>query len=62
MKCMHMISRDRDHSKEREPGGRGQLPFGTFPEFDQFWYPDQSLVKPLEPSKCVFFDFSQYNC
>ena len=29
MKCMHMISRDGDHS---EVWGRGQLPFGTFPK------------------------------
>ena len=34
MKCMHMISRDRDHS---EGWGWGQLPFGTFPKIHPIW-------------------------
>ena len=32
MKCMYMISRDRDHSE-----GWGQLPFGTFPKIHLIW-------------------------
>ena len=57
MKCMHMISRDRDHSKGRGVD-RGQLLFGIFPKIHPFWYPDPSLrlVWLLEPSsKCVLF-------
>ena len=43
MKCMHMISRGRDHSEGSGVGVGGQLPFGTFPEVHPFWYPDPSL-------------------
>ena len=56
MKCMHMISRDRDHSEGWGTGGGGQLLFGTIPKNHPFWYPDPSLrlVWLLEPSsKCV---------
>ena len=34
MKCMHMISRNKDHS---EGWGWGQLPFGTFPKIHPIW-------------------------
>ena len=42
MKCMHMISRDRDHSEERGVGVNGRLePFRKFIRFG-------TLTRPLE--------------
>ena len=54
MKCMHMISRDRDHS---EGWGEGQLPFGTFPKIHAIWYtlnPEITILYQFHAQKALF--------
>ena len=63
MKCMHIISRDRDHSEGRREGANGRLePLRKFIRLVTLtrpldWYDYYSLLQSVS---C--FDFSQYNC
>ena len=60
MKCMYMISRDRDHSEGRGVGVIGRLE--PFPKIHPFWYPDLSLTKigakaTLAPKQNIYVKF-----